>query len=89
MTIIPDIRDADRISKEESKISTRSIDTTVRVKDGGMIVIGGLLQKKELTSEERVPVISRIPIMGNLFKDSHKTETQTELIVVIEPKIIH
>ncbi len=88
MTIAPNIEDADMISKEESKISTRSIDTIVRVKDGGMIVIGGLLQKKELTSEERVPVISRIPIMGHLFKNSRKTETQTELIVVIEPKII-
>ena len=88
MTIAPDIKEADGISREESKILTRSIDTIVRVKNGGVIVIGGLLQKKELMSEERVPVISRIPIIGNLFKDIRKSETQTELIVIIEPKMI-
>jgi len=89
MTIAPTIRDADEVTSEEARIADRSIDTVIRVNDGGMIIIGGLLQSKELTKEDKVPVLGSIPLMGRLFSKSHKVETESELIIVIKPRIIN
>jgi len=88
MTIAPTIRDADEVTSEEARIADRSIDTVIRVKDGGMIIIGGLLQEKELTKEDKVPVLGSIPLMGRLFSKDHKVENESELIIVIKPRII-
>jgi len=88
MEIKPEIRDADRVTAEESRIADRSIQTTIRVKDGGMIVIGGLIQEKELKSENKMPVLGSIPILGRLFTSSHKVSNQSELVIVIMPKLI-
>jgi type II secretory pathway component GspD/PulD (secretin) len=89
MTIAPTIRDADEVTSEQARIADRSIDTIIRVKDGGMIIIGGLLQEKELTKEDKVPILGRIPLMGRLFSKSHKVENESELIIVIKPRIIN
>jgi type II secretory pathway component GspD/PulD (secretin) len=86
--IHPDIRDAKRVSREHSTIANRSLDTAVRVKDGETIVIGGLIQRNEETRETKVPVLGSIPVLGHLFKESHKTQSDTELIIIIKPKII-
>ena len=86
--IHPDIRDAKQISKEHSTIANRSLDTTVRVKDGETIVIGGLIQRNELTQESKVPVLGNIPVLGHLFKKSNKMHNDTELIIIVKPKII-
>ncbi len=88
MTIKPEIRDADRITAEESRIANRSIDTVIRVKDGGMIVIGGLLQEKTLSTNKKIPIIGRIPLLGNLFSSSNQTSSQSELVIIITPKLI-
>ncbi len=86
--IQPDIKDPKRISKEHSTITQRTLDTTVRVKDGETIVIGGLIQRNETASESKVPVLGSIPLLGNLFKESRKEYTDTELIIVVKPKLI-
>lgn len=88
MNIIPKIEDADHISREQSQISQRTVETTIRVKDGGMIVIGGLIQNKEITHEGKVPVLGDIPLMGRLFSNSKKTQNQSELVIIIKPKLI-
>ena len=88
MIIHPNIRDADVISREQSTIRTRSVNTNIRVKDGGMIIIGGLLQEKEIVSEDKVPVLHHIPLLGSLFTSRRTSSEQTELIIVIQPKII-
>jgi type II secretory pathway component GspD/PulD (secretin) len=88
MNIIPKIEDADQISKEQSQVSQRTVETTIRVKDGGMIVIGGLIQNKEITHENKVPVLGDIPLMGRLFSNSKKTQNQSELVIIIKPKLI-
>lgn len=89
MTIAPTIRDADEVTSEQARIADRSIETVIRVNDGGMIIIGGLLQSKELTKEDKVPVLGSIPLMGRLFSTSHKVGTESELVIVIRPRIIN
>src|SRR5262249_49103178 len=69
------------------QISTREQQTTVRVRDGETIVIGGLIRDDELKSIQRVPILSRIPLFGELFTYRSKTRTRTELIITITPEV--
>jgi type II secretory pathway component GspD/PulD (secretin) len=86
--INPDIRDAKQISKEHSTIANRTMDTTVRVKDGENIIIGGLIQKNENSQESKIPLLGNIPILGHLFKKSDDMNNNTELIIIIRPKLM-
>lgn len=83
------IRDADQLSREASSLSQRLITTTISVADQGMVVIGGLLQEKEIKNVRKVPVLNRVPLLGKyLFTSTETTLEQTELIVIIQPKVI-
>ena len=53
-------------------IITQTTKNTIMVKDGGTIVIGGLYRVEESENREGVPLLSKIPILGNLFKNSSK-----------------
>ena len=86
--IRPDIRDAKQISKEHSTIANRTLDTNVRVKDGENIVIGGLIQRNENATESKLPFLGSIPIVGHLFKKSDNLNNETELIIIVRPKLI-
>lgn len=61
----------------------RSAKTTVMVKDGQTIAIGGLLKTDEEDQGRDVPGLSRIPLFGNLFRTKEKRNVQTEIIVFI------
>jgi len=61
----------------------RSITTTVMVKDGQTIAIGGLLKTDEVDDTRAMPGLSRLPLLGNLFKRKTKTNLETELIIFI------
>lgn len=62
--------------------------TTVLVPDGETAVIGGLLRVNATKEKRGVPGISKIPILGWLFKSSTKTKTNKELMIFITPKIL-
>lgn len=62
--------------------------TTVLVKDGETTVIGGLSRYSDQFNKSRVPYLSQIPVMGNLFKGRHKEMENAELMVFIKPTII-
>ncbi|MDQ2688619.1 MAG: hypothetical protein M3Y28_12210, partial [Armatimonadota bacterium] len=69
------------------QISTREQQTTVRVKDGENIVVGGLIRDEEIENIQRVPGLSKIPFFGELFTNRHKTRTRSEVVIVITPEI--
>jgi type IV pilus assembly protein PilQ len=69
-------------------ITTQTIKTTVMVTDGGTVVIGGMYKIEKTVTKNGVPVISKIPILGNLFKSSTKRNEQRELLIFITPRII-
>lgn len=73
-----------------SDISTnkRSIKTTILIEDGGIIVLGGLMQDTVNESEDRVPVLGAIPLLGNLFKSRSSTRQKSNLLVFLRPKIL-
>ncbi len=75
---------------DSADISTnkRSIKTTVLIEDGGIIVLGGLMSDTVTQSEDRVPVLGAIPLLGNLFKSRSGSRQKKNLLVFIRPKIL-
>lgn len=69
-------------------ITRQSASTTVMVPDGGTTVIGGIYRTEDSTTQERVPLLHKIPILGNLFKSSARTRQNRELLIFITPRII-
>jgi general secretion pathway protein D len=66
----------------------RSIKTTVLIEDGGVIVLGGLMSDTVLESEDRVPGLGAIPLLGNLFKSRAGSRQKKNLLVFIRPQIL-
>jgi general secretion pathway protein D len=75
---------------DSADISTnkRSIKTTILVEDGGIIVLGGLMQDTVTESEDRVPGLGSIPLLGNLFKSRSGSRQKTNLLVFLRPTIL-
>ncbi len=69
-------------------INQREADTIVSVKDGETIILGGIIRNTVQTTTNKVPLLGDIPILGNLFKSRSKTGNQTELIVLLTPRIV-
>jgi len=66
----------------------KKLSTVVKVKDGGTIILGGLIAKTKGKEASNVPVLSSIPLLGEAFKHSADTISTTELVFVITPRII-
>ena len=71
------------------QISERSAETTVRVKNGETILIGGLLKNEEIKSIKQIPFLSKIPILGELFKSRSTEKKDTEVVIAITPRIVY
>ena len=67
----------------------RTISTRVMVPDGSMLVLGGLIQDDLQESVERVPGLSRIPLLGELFTYRSSSQIKRNLMVFIRPQILH
>ncbi len=68
-------------------ISTQSMKTQVMVPDGGTTVVGGVLFDDERETQDRTPGLSKIPIIGNLFKRKGVSRVTNELLFFITPRI--
>ncbi|MFH1339060.1 MAG: secretin N-terminal domain-containing protein [Candidatus Omnitrophota bacterium] len=67
---------------------TSTAETTVLVKEGTSIIIGGLRKERKADSSEHVPFLGKIPILGKLFSKITKTKEHTELMIILTPKLI-
>lgn len=70
-------------------INRQSISTNLFLEDNVTVVIGGILLKNKNRKNNKVPGLGDIPLLGNLFKNSDKTDDQTELMVFITPRIVN
>lgn len=70
------------------QISTREQQTTIRVKDGQQVVVGGLMRDEEINNIQRVPILSKIPLFGELFTYRNKTKQHSEVVIIITPQIL-
>jgi len=69
-------------------VDTSEAETTVLVKDGVTIVIGGLIKEEEIESVNKVPLLGDIPFVGNAFRNKDKLLRKTEIVIFLTPKII-
>jgi type II secretion system protein D len=66
----------------------RKAETSVTVKDGETIIIGGLITSQENSSETKLPLAGDVPILGWAFRASTRSTTKTELLIVLTPHVI-
>ncbi len=66
----------------------RSIESSVLVEDGAIVVLGGLLQDDYGNSQERVPGLGDVPLFGNLFRAESRSRKKTNLMVFLRPVVV-
>jgi type IV pilus assembly protein PilQ len=69
-------------------INTQHVQTKVMVENGGTVVLGGIYIQTETNNVTKVPLLGDLPVLGNLFKTTARSNTKTELLVFITPKIV-
>ncbi|MBF0505817.1 MAG: type IV pilus secretin PilQ [Nitrospirae bacterium] len=69
-------------------INTNEATTQVLIRDGETVVIGGVLKTNDQESEDSIPGISRIPILGALFRHTARTLSTSEQLIFITPRVI-
>lgn len=103
LKVTPQINDGDTIKLDleqstDSVISTsdligpttrkRSIKTSVLVDDGGLLILGGLMEESINETESKVPLLGDIPLVGRLFQSSGTDKTKQNLMVFLRPSIL-
>ena len=69
-------------------ISQRSITSQIAVQSGASVLLGGLMQERTETTENGIPVIRRIPVIGEAFNRTEDTQSRSELLVMITPRVV-
>jgi general secretion pathway protein D len=69
-------------------LDRRQLSSVVTLKDGHRIILGGLINTKNLTSSDGIPILGDLPILGNLFSYDTTSKYIQELVIIIEPHII-
>lgn len=75
--------------RENPVFTTRRTETSLVVKDGYTILIGGIIETREKLDITKIPLIGDIPVLGNLFKSRAITKDKTELLVLITPHVVN
>jgi type IV pilus assembly protein PilQ len=70
-------------------INSREAETTLTVRDGATLVVGGLQSSRSIETETGIPLLMDIPLLGWLFKTVSKEDVKTELYFIATPEIIH
>jgi type IV pilus secretin PilQ/predicted competence protein len=69
-------------------IATREASTTVRLKDGNSVIIGGLLSEEKTQTVTKVPVLGSIPVIGYLFQHHDVSTSKRDLVIEVTPRIL-
>ena len=74
--------------KSGVETTNSALDTTVLVKNGDTIVIGGIFKQSRTTQEDDVPGLAKIPLLGYLFKHDKEVTSDSEVMIFLSPKIV-
>ncbi len=95
MDLIPEIQTLSQRTTQISEdfaapvINKRTLQTTVTVKDGQTVVLGGLMQTTQDERRTKVPLLGDMPVFGSLFRSTQKTDAKTELLMIVTPRVIY
>ena len=70
------------------RVSRRTVQTSVRVKDGETLVIGGLLGENEIQAVRKVPLLGDLPLLGQLFRRDAREKSRSELVIILTATIV-
>lgn len=90
MGIHPEVSTARRVAEANNALAvdTTQADTTLTVKDGQTVVLGGLMKQDKKKTTKKIPILGDIPILGLLFRSLNEENIKKELIVFITPHIL-
>jgi general secretion pathway protein D len=91
MQIFQEVSNVDQTSLNSPSgliTNKRSIESNILVDDGAIVVLGGLLQDDYAESQQKVPVLGDVPIIGNLFKSQTRNRRKTNLMVFLRPVVV-
>ncbi|WP_297875583.1 secretin N-terminal domain-containing protein [Silanimonas sp.] len=69
-------------------IFNRSVSTSLTLKDGASLLLGGLMSNRQTRSDNGIPAIKDVPLLGHLFKSQTRAVNRTELVLIITPYIV-
>jgi MSHA biogenesis protein MshL len=69
--------------------SVNETDTIVRVQDGNIVAIGGLMRQESLSVDSQVPGLGDVPGLGLLFQQRNRRMTKSEIVILLKPTIVH
>jgi general secretion pathway protein D len=88
LTIEQEVSSVSGATAVDIAVNKRAINTTVIADDGGMVILGGLIDEDVQESVSKVPLLGDIPILGHLFKSTSTTKRKRNLLVFIRPTIL-
>lgn len=68
-------------------VDSRTVQTTMRVRDNESIVIGGLKRTAQIQSTSKIPILGDLPLLGSLFRRNTSDEVQTDIVLIVTPRI--
>lgn len=80
-------RQVDTAAGEDPIIAQRSITSQIMVQSGSSVLLGGLIQERSEDTQNGIPVLRRIPVLGQAFNRTQNTQTRSELLVMITPLV--
>jgi type IV pilus assembly protein PilQ len=83
-----DVKVTDDNAPTNTRIQKKSINTKLMVKSGDTVVIGGIYKENEAFTEDGIPGLRRIPLLGWLFKAQNTTSEKTELLIFLTPTVL-
>jgi general secretion pathway protein D len=83
----PDLKKLD-IKNQIPVIRTREMDSMIRISNGNIAVMGGLMEDTLENNDSSIPGVSRVPLFGNLFQNRDDTRRKTELVVFLRPTVV-
>ena len=81
-------RVAQTVAGSNPIVSQRRVQSQIVVQSGGTVLLGGLIQERSDTGENGVPVLRRVPVLGNMFNRTDNTMARSELLVLITPRVV-
>lgn len=95
MKIKPEISSTEAVSYRTSQgnvipiVDTSTVQTTVRVKDGVTIIIGGLMKNELNNSKSKLPILGDLPLVGKVFGNTNRSVKKTEIVIFLTPHVIN
>ena len=86
--LTPEVSSVALSANADPLFTTRNLDATVELRDGQSFSVAGLLQNDTKLSQNQLPWLGDVPVLGSLFKSSSYQKHETELVVIVTPRLV-